>query len=234
MDRVARIRASEKKYHDACYEQHKLFEPGSWLYKPVSTVMELVDAYKHIDALRVLDLGCGVGRNSIPIAQMLKPRRGTVICVDLLESAVLNLQAYGQQFDVEAQLVARLSDIEAFEIEEEAYDVIIAVSTLEHLSSEDALMKKLEEMAKGTRSQGSHCLIMGSNIREIDADTQEALDPMFELNMSTERLASLLEQRYAGWNIVRHEVKKLEYDIERSGRSVKLLSDCITFVASKP
>ncbi|MEM5621355.1 class I SAM-dependent methyltransferase, partial [Bacillus thuringiensis] len=34
MNRINYIRQEEKKYHNLCYEQYKLFEAGSWLHKP--------------------------------------------------------------------------------------------------------------------------------------------------------------------------------------------------------
>lgn len=72
MNRIDHIRNEEKKYHDLCYEQYKLFETGSWLYKPVKTVMDLIDHFEGQKNLQVLDLGSGVGRNSIPLAQKIK------------------------------------------------------------------------------------------------------------------------------------------------------------------
>lgn len=38
--RITKIRDEERKYHEACYENYKLFEEGSWLSKPVKTVMD--------------------------------------------------------------------------------------------------------------------------------------------------------------------------------------------------
>jgi 2-polyprenyl-3-methyl-5-hydroxy-6-metoxy-1,4-benzoquinol methylase len=87
-DRTARIRAQEKKYHDECYEQHPLFEPGSWLHKPVRTVLELMPLACDKPGAKVLDLGAGVGRNTIPLAQYVAPRGGEVVAVDLLDSAI--------------------------------------------------------------------------------------------------------------------------------------------------
>lgn len=72
MNRINYIRHEEKKYHDLCYEQYKLFETGSWLYKPVKTVMNLMNYFEGRNNLQVLDLGSGVGRNSIPLAQKIK------------------------------------------------------------------------------------------------------------------------------------------------------------------
>ncbi|PFN17980.1 methyltransferase [Bacillus cereus] len=46
MNRIDYIRQEEKKYHGLCYEQYKLFEIGSWLCKPVKTVMNLMDHFE--------------------------------------------------------------------------------------------------------------------------------------------------------------------------------------------
>lgn len=46
--RLSLIREEEKKYHEACYDQYKLFEEGSWLHKPVKTVMEYFSVIEKI------------------------------------------------------------------------------------------------------------------------------------------------------------------------------------------
>ncbi|EJR63815.1 hypothetical protein IK3_02902 [Bacillus toyonensis] len=99
MNRIDYIRQEEKKYHDLCYEQYKLFETGSWLYKPVKTVMDMMDYFERQNNLQVLDLGSGVGRNSIPIAQKIKNCSSTVTCVDLLHSALTKLQVYAKYME---------------------------------------------------------------------------------------------------------------------------------------
>lgn len=43
----------------------------------------------------------------------------------------------------------------------------------------------------------------------------------------------LLVQQYAGWEVQKRFVKQLEYEIDRNGQPVKLITDCITFVAKK-
>ncbi|MDQ0060084.1 class I SAM-dependent methyltransferase [Paenibacillus harenae] len=233
MNRVERIRDVEKKYHDACYEEHKLFEPGSWLHKPVATVLEVLEQFKEYRELNVLDLGAGIGRNSIPIAQTLIGRAGKVVCVDLLESAIAGLLENSKQFGVESYIDARLSDIEHFTIVPSEYDYIIAVSSLEHVSSEAILARKLGEMVRGTKPGGFHCIIIGSNIQETTQHGNMKLDPMFEVNISTESMLALLDEQYAGWDVQRRHVKPLAYEIDRNGEPVKLTTDCITFVAKR-
>lgn len=231
--RIARIREQEKRYHDDCYGRHGLFEPGSWLYKPVKTVMELLAEFDGRERLQVLDLGCGVGRNGIPIAESLLGRQGSVVCVDLLPSAIAKLTAYGTQFGVESRIEPVHSSIEHYEIAPDRFDYIVAVSTLEHVNSVRALEAKLMEMARGTRAGGINCIIVGTAVTETAADNGERLDPMFEVNLSTAHMLRLLGERYAGWEIMLRTVKPLVFDIDRQGRPVKLASDCVTFAARK-
>lgn len=233
MDRVANIRTEEKRYHDLCYDSYNLFEPGSWLHRPVKTVIDLLEEYRDQEYLSVLDLGAGIGRNSIPIAESMKNRNGKVVCVDLLESAIEKLEGYSRKFGVEPFIVTRLSDIEYFIIDQEEYDIILAVSALEHISSEKALESKLNEMIIGTKRNGINCIIIGSNIQEVNLENGQELDPMFEVNIPTERMMDLLVQQYTGWEVKQRLVKQIEYEIDRKGHPVKLTTDCITFVAKK-
>ena len=233
MNRIEQIRAEEKKYHDSCYEQFRLFEAGSWLRSPVQTVLELVAEYEHYERLNVLDLGSGIGRNSIPIAQTLKHRAGKVVCVDLLESAIAKLKSYSEQYEVDEYIVPILSDIESFNIEQDSYHIIFAVSALEHVNSEALLIQKLQEMNTGTKSKGANCIIIGSNVREEVIESGQQLDPMFEVNLPTSRMLEILDQQYAEWIVQRRDVRELQYTIDRDGIPVKLTTDCITYVVKK-
>lgn len=232
--RIERIRAQEKAYHDECYEQHVLFEPGSWLHKPVQTVMDILPELIQSDSMRVLDLGSGVGRNTIPIAAFLKPLSGKVVAVDLLSSAIDGLIGYSRQHGVEQQIEAVQSDIEGYSIEPHSFDAIIAVSTLEHVSSEIILKRKLKEMANGTKEGGINCIIIGTNTQETIIATNEPLDPMFEINMRTDVMLELLHDNYEGWETMRSLVKPLTFDINRGAELVRLTSDCVTYVIRKP
>ncbi|MNZ70951.1 Methyltransferase domain protein [compost metagenome] len=187
-----------------------MFEPGSWLHKPVKTVIDLIDEYKNQDYLNVLDLESGIGK---------------VVCVDLLESAIDKLKSYSQKLGIEQYIETRLSDIEDFKIENEEYDIIVSVSAMEHVSSQRALENKLKEMTLGTKTNGSNCIIIGSNIREVIIDNGQELDPMFEVNISTECMMEILDHHYAGWEVNKRFVKQLEYEIDRNGEPVKLTTD---------
>lgn len=50
-DRILRIRAEERKYHEACYDNYTLFEAGTWLHKPVKSVMDALDFFDDYESL---------------------------------------------------------------------------------------------------------------------------------------------------------------------------------------
>lgn len=198
MNRIDYIRQEEKKYHGLCYEQYKLFEIGSWLYKPVKTVMDLMDHFEGQNNLQVLDLGSGIGRNSIPIAQIIKNYNGTVTCVDLLDSALTKLKIYSKEHDVFEVIKTEQAEIENYYIDSNAYDYIVAVSSLEHVKSKEDFKKVLHSMKQGTKNGGINCLIINSNIQEIVLKTNEELEALIEINLPTDEMIHLLKSIYKG------------------------------------
>lgn len=232
-NRIEKIREEERKYHEACYDNYKLFEAGSWLHKPVRTVMDNLSLLEDRKNLSVLDLGCGVGRNSIPIAETLLNRNGKVVCIDLIESALSKLMSYSSQHGVEHFLEPVLSDIGDYNIPIHEFDYIVSVSALEHVNSEEVLVDVLGRMTLGTKSDGINCIIMSTNIKEIDALTGESLEPYLEINLNTDQAVQLLNEVYKGWEVLNKHVKPLEFLIERNGREILLRCDCFTFVAKK-
>jgi 2-polyprenyl-3-methyl-5-hydroxy-6-metoxy-1,4-benzoquinol methylase len=230
LSRLDLIRNEEKKYHDYCYENYKLFEEGSWLYKPVKTVMELLPLFNDKENIKVLDLGSGVGRNSIPIAQRIKKKNGRVVCVDLLDSALEKLKLYSEEHEVQKVIQTQKADIGHFEIKRDEYDLIVAVSTLEHVESEEVLEKVLRRMALGTKKNGINCIIVNSEVEEIDLESKQKLDVMMEINCKTEDMINRLDKIYAGWDVLNKLVKPLEYKIVRDEKDVLLNTNAITYV----
>ncbi|WP_099364224.1 class I SAM-dependent methyltransferase [Fredinandcohnia onubensis] len=230
MSRLDFIRNEEKKYHDYCYENYKLFEEGSWLYKPVKTVMELLPLFNHKKNIRVLDLGSGVGRNSIPIAQQIKEKNGKVVCVDILDSALEKLIQYSDEYEVQEIIKTQKADIGHYEIKRDEYDLVIAVSTLEHVESEEVLESVIKQMAVGTKKNGVNCIIVNSEVEEIDLETNQKLEVMMEINNKTEDMIHRLDRIYAGWDVLNKLVKPLEYKIVRNEKDVLLKTNAITYV----
>lgn len=233
MTKIEYIRSEEKKYHDFFYENNQLFEEGSWLSKPVKTVIDLLPLLNQKQPIQILDLGCGVGRNSIPLAQAIQENNGKVVCVDLLDSALRKLTDYCKDYNVEETIEMEKADIGDYQIKSNGYDLIVAVSTLEHVKTEVIFERVVRQIADGTKSNGINCLIVNSEVEEIDRETNERLDALIEVNLSTETMLNKLNSIYSGWEVLQSSVKPLEYRINRDGKLILLKTRAITFVARK-
>ncbi len=225
------IREAEKKSHTEIYSTAKLFESGSWLQKPVKTVVDLLEYFKDYCKLDVLDLGCGVGRNCIPIARRFKDIDCNIDCIDILDFAIKELTKNSINYGVDKIINGIVSSIDDFKIAENCYDLIIAVSALEHINSEEAFIKKLKEIKNGMHLNGIVCLIVNSEITEIDKESGKALVPQFEVNLKTGELLDLLDSNFAGWEVMKSTVRRQRYDIPRENCISDLTTDVVTFAA---
>lgn len=231
MNRLEKIRQAEKASHEEAYGTYALFEKGSWLAKPVKTVLDILPLLKDRADLRTLDLGCGVGRNSIPVAQAFPG--GRVDCVDILPSAVEKLKENAKEYGVEGAIRGIVSGIDEFAVTPDGYDLILAISALEHMDSEETMGRKLEEICRGIRAGGIVCLVMNSGVRERDKATGCRLEPQFEVDLPTDVLQTLLRQTFTGWEILKSTIVHQKYDIPRSGGMAELESDVVTLAAQK-
>ena len=230
MNQLEKIRNAEARSHMAAYASNALYEPGSWLARPVKTVMELVPQFADCEDFRALDLGCGVGRNAIALAKALP---GRIDCVDILPLAVDKLRENARQFGVEQTVCGMVSSIDDFVIQPDAYDLILAVSALEHVACEDLFARKLEEIRRGLRQGGAVCLIVNTGVRERDRATGEMRTPQFEVNMPTEEMRMLVEQVFAGWEVLKDTTVHQAYDIPRDGGIHHLQTEVVTWVARR-
>lgn len=230
---IDKIREAEKASHIEIYSSAKLFESGSWLQKPVKTVLDILPIFENYKELNVLDLGCGVGRNCIPIAQKFGNIPCQIDCVDILDFAIEELKNNSIQYDVENTVNGIVSSIDDFTIEENHYDFTLAVSALEHINSEKAFENKLKEIQKGTRKNGIICMIINSEINEKNKETGEPLIPQFEVNLKTEELINILKETFIGWEVLKQTVVAQRYDIPRENCTADLSTNVVTIVARK-
>ncbi|RYL95766.1 class I SAM-dependent methyltransferase [Sporolactobacillus sp. THM7-4] len=233
LNRIESIRQQEKAYHDAFYGKHQLFEADTWLEKPAQTVMDCLALLGTKKPLDVLDLGSGIGRNSIPIARSISKQGGRVVCVDLLESAISRLTEYGRVYGVQNILEIVKSDIGKYRIPPRRFDLILAVSSLEHIATENDFDRTIMQMVRGTRSGGINALIVNTSIQELDQASGLTRDPMVELNFSSARLIEKLNGFYAGWKILNLSSKRLSFPIDRNGRNVNFQTEALTYAVQK-
>lgn len=232
-NRLRQIRESEKRSHIEMYSNNELFKEGSWLRKPIKTVLDIIPFFNGYTELNVLDLGCGVGRNCIAVAQSYKDIACRIDCVDILDLAIEKLCDNAEELGVASSINGIMLPIEDFYIKENQYDLIIAVSALEHIDSERSFISKLSEISNGIRKNGVVCLVINSDVKETDRATGKEIPAQFEVNMSTENVQAVLKEKFSDFDIIKETVSAQQYDIPREGVISNLETSVVTFVAKK-
>lgn len=231
---IAGIRQAEAKSHMEAYSSFELYAAGSWLAKPVGTVMDTLVHFTDYQKLRVLDLGSGVGRNAVAVAKHFQGRECQIDCVDILEMAIEKLNENARKYGVSEAIRGILSSIDTYEIREDSYDLVIAISALEHVCSRKAFVEKLQEIKWGLRSGGIACFIVNSGVRECVKATGVDQVPQFEVNIPTAELVNLLEESFPGWMVLKRTVVHQQYDIPRENGISLVDTDVVTYVVRKP
>ena len=232
-NRIKQIRESEKKSHIKMYSSDEIYQSGSWLNRPIKTIKDIIPIFQGYQKLRVLDLGCGVGRNSIFIAEEYKEIDCIVECVDILELAIEKLSFNAEKYGVSEYIRGVVKPIEEYTIKENKYDFIIAVSALEHVETVESFLSKLEEIRDGICENGVVCLVMNSEVREKDKVTGEELPAQFEVNLKTKELQEILNWTFEGWTVLKTSVQEQQYDIPRESGICDLQTKVVSFVARK-
>lgn len=228
--RFSEARCKEIDYHTQFYGETELFQLGSWLSKPVKSVMDALELLESKE-LQVLDLGCGVGRNSIPIAQRIMDRGGRVVCVDLLPEAIDKLRVNADQYEVAHLIEGYTADVESYDVPRNTFDFIVACSVLEHMSSEEAFISKLEQLKEAVKDEGIICLLINTDVKEIDAITGEEEAGLIELNLPTERTLILLRHHFSTWDTLKESHVQQEIPEIKLGRKVIFRSEWVTYIA---
>lgn len=233
VERINQIRISERNSHIKIYSKEELYKSNSWLNKPIRTVVDIIPYFKDYESLNVLDLGCGIGRNSIAVAQFCENITCNIDCVDLLELAIEKLNENAKIHDVDTSIHGVVQTIEDYHIVKEKYDFIMAISALEHINSKNAFKQKLIEIRNGIRQDGIVCLVINSNVQEWDKDTKQELDAQFEVNISTEELKKLLQDTFQNWEVIKFTTQEQYYDIPREKGLCELKTNVVTLVVQR-
>lgn len=233
MDRLLQIREAEKNSHVNIYSKHALYAPGSWLSKSVGTVLELFPLFSNYDSLRVLDLGCGVGRNSIAAAKAFENIPCNIDCVDILPTAIQKLEENADYYHTGSIIHGILSTIEGFLIERDYYDLILAVSALEHVDSLLSFHEKLGQISAGLHPGGVACLIVNTEVTECRKSDGINFAPQFEVLLRTEDLINTLHTFFSGWELIKQSIVHQKYDVPREYGTVEMNTNVVTYVVRK-
>ncbi|RAI80188.1 class I SAM-dependent methyltransferase [Macrococcoides caseolyticum subsp. hominis] len=223
-------RLKELEYHDKFYEMHNLYEKGSWIEKPVNSVIEALSYTKKMD-IDVLDLGSGVGRNAIDVAMKIHGD-SKVYCIDILPKAIDKLIYNAKKYKVDEKIKAEVSSIEEYDFKKD-FDFIIAVSTLEHVSGYEDFVAILNKIKKHTKPNGIVCLIINSEVNEKEIYSNNYIEPQFQINLKSEELDILIRTIFNKFKFLKNESKTLKYRINRDSIEVDLSTNALTFIMQK-
>lgn len=224
-------RVETLRYHAEFYRANELFDDGTWLRKPEPYVLDAARRLPGGRPLAVLDLGAGVGRNTIPVARML-PEGSRLTAVDMLETAVERLQANCLCYGVADIVHSETAEIEEFPIEANAYDLVFSVSALEHVISLARMEETLLRIMAGTRVGGLNCFMINTDAREITSDGR-VRDALIEFQLGFDQAHDLLNDCYGDWHIIDQSRRAWRVPESRGGEEFTLASTCLQFLARK-
>jgi SAM-dependent methyltransferase len=228
---MAEGRAETIRYHQEFYRRYRLNEPGSWLHRPSPFVLRSVGAVTATGPLLAVDLGCGVGRHSIPVASAL-PAGSLVIGVDLLPIAATELMRNACEAGVPDAIRAVVADIETFTIAPTRVALLIACSALEHVSSKSAMEQALLSWQKVTRVGGVHCLVIGVDRYEVGPNGRTR-PARVEFPLTQVEAEVMLRDLYSGWEWLEYAADTFTVTEERGGTPYRLRSGCLRLLARR-
>jgi tellurite methyltransferase len=145
-------------------KQYAKEEKSLWGLNPIDTLVEYVSLVE--TSGKVLDLGMGEGRNALYFASKGSEAEG----IDISETAVNRALDYAQENGL--KLRAKVSDLISFEIEENAYSLIILANVLNFFKDEE--IKQMIDNAKKGLMKGGLLYINAFDIH----------DPSYKKNVS--------------------------------------------------
>lgn len=220
------------RYHQEFYATHELFKEGSWLHRPSPFVLGSVQSIASREGVRAVDLGCGVGRHTIPIAELL-PAGSYVVGIDLLPLAAQELKRNAADAGLDGVIQAVVADLDHVCLAPDSVDLLVSVSALEHSRDAGALERLLHHLRRATRPGGAHCLIIGTDKLEIDARgvTRPA---KVEFVLGSAQGREVLSAAYDGWEWLDSSTATFSVDEVREGEEYTLRATNLRLLVRRP
>ncbi len=221
------------RYHREYYSAHELFQPGTWIEKPNSALMEIGEKLTDRQKSTLLDLGSGVGRNAIPLAQLLSQTTTTIDCVDIVDVAIEKLKDNAARYQVGHIINPIFGNVAEFSIALAKYDFVMAMSVLEHAVQSDQFESIIKRIQAGTKVEGFNCLSITTDLTERDSETGKSITPLISTAISSQACEALLRDLYQGWEIQRLGFSNFSQRLQREQQMVDWSADYCLFVAKR-
>lgn len=134
--------------------------PCFWGTKPGSLISLLEKHISKWNDLRILDLGCGEGKNAIHLARL----GATVQAIDISNQAISNAQ---QAWRDKELVMWQVCDIRHLDFGNNQYDIVVLYGLLHCLTEQNEITQMVEQLQKATKSGGYH-VVCAFNDRSQD------------------------------------------------------------------
>jgi tellurite methyltransferase len=226
-------RAETLRYHEDLYASTPLGAANSWLLEPDQLVLKAIELSRGANPILAFDLGAGVGRHTIPMAQGLAAG-SKVIAVDVIPSAIAHLKTNCAAAGVSDMVTPVVGDLEKFTFDTNMVaGLIVGFSAVEHVSSITAMRALLCRCAAATAPGGLVALgIFADRIEElVDGTIRPAL---VEFDLDSTTVHTMLDEVFSSWIIEYTHTGAEHVHEERDGIPYKLESTLIQFIGRKP
>ena len=159
----------------------------------LDTVQRLLNDYKRLTyeqmhikpGQKVLDVGCGPGTDTIPLARQVSPS-GQIIGVDYDEKMIVEAEQRAQKAGVSAWVIHKCANANELPFESDYFDSCRAERLFEHLLNP---VKALSEMVRVTKSSG-WIVVLDSDWGSLSIDTSEIETERRYVRFFTENMAN--------------------------------------------
>ncbi len=164
----------------------------------------------------ILDIGCGEGRNTLPLARHGMRVEGWD--KDLKE--IDNLQKLAGQEQLPIKVVP--CDMRDFRIGYDRWNAILTILCLHYLRPEDAI-ERLLRVRLALIPGGYHALVVFTK----DGDLARQRDDRFYPPLHE------LKKHYASWEIITEKIDSVRC-LQKGPQGQTLINECLTLLARKP
>jgi SAM-dependent methyltransferase len=227
-------------YHKLYYSRHQLFDEDSWLAKPDAGLMKLVEENllpgwdgSGQQPLQILDLGCGVGRNAIPVAMAIirADVPAKITCVDVLDESINLLMQNCITYGAEDLIEGVVADNDSFAILPGHFDLIAAISVVEHCAGRAKVLKLLKAIATGLKPGGFVRIEMTTDRNVIDLGTKQAVPTHVETPLTERQVKTMLDEAFKDFEVLSLDVFPYKEVLDKDGKKILWQSKQVSFSA---